>query len=99
MSFDKAIKHKKEKRKKYRGSKQWDSSCRNHGSCGYCENTRTYFDKKARQRLDGQEEEYFNHWALSCPDDATQEALERLAKEQGYTEEEIFFEKYLDYEN
>lgn len=48
MSLDKAIKHGKEKRKPYYGSKAFDSSCRNHGSCGYCEGNRRYQEKKAK---------------------------------------------------
>jgi hypothetical protein len=35
-------------KKPYTKSKRFDSSCRNHGSCGYCYWTRTYFDKKKR---------------------------------------------------
>lgn len=35
-------------KKPYTKSKRFDSSCRNHGSCGYCYCTRTYFDKKKR---------------------------------------------------
>ncbi len=35
MSLDKAIKHGKEKRKQYRGSKAFDPTCRNHGSDSY----------------------------------------------------------------
>lgn len=31
MAFTKAIEHKKEHRKIYRGSKAFDASCRNHG--------------------------------------------------------------------
>lgn len=42
MSFEKAIQHGKEKRKKYRDSRRFDYSCRNHGSCGYCKRTRTH---------------------------------------------------------
>lgn len=26
----------------YTGSKRFDHSCRNHGSCGYCRDQRTY---------------------------------------------------------
>jgi hypothetical protein len=48
MSLEKGIKHKKEWRKPFRGSKRFDSTCRNHGSCGYCEGNRTFFDKKKR---------------------------------------------------
>lgn len=42
MSNDKAIAYGKEKRKPYRGSKVIDYSCRNHGSCEYCRDNRTY---------------------------------------------------------
>jgi hypothetical protein len=40
MSLDKAIKHGKEKRKQYRGSKAFDYSCRHGGSCDYCRRNR-----------------------------------------------------------
>ena len=43
---------------KYQGSKKFDSSCRNHGSCGWCEGNRTFFDKKARQAADNELELY-----------------------------------------
>ncbi len=33
MSLDKAIEHKKEKRKPYCHAKAVDKTCRNHGSC------------------------------------------------------------------
>ena len=36
MSMDKAIIHGKEHRKKYRGAKAVDKTCRNHGSCAHC---------------------------------------------------------------
>lgn len=42
MSLDKAIKHKKEKRKGYRGSKSVSCRCRNNGSCSWCRNNRLY---------------------------------------------------------
>lgn len=42
MSLDKAIKHGKEKRKPYRGVKAVDSTCRNHGSCKWCESNRKH---------------------------------------------------------
>lgn len=44
MTLDKAIEHKKEKRKPYRKSKAIDSTCKNHGSCPWCTRNRT-FDK------------------------------------------------------
>ena len=59
MSLDKAIKHGKEHRKPYSGSKAIDKTCRNHGGCPWCEENRLhkfrdkhsdlneYFDEKA----------------------------------------------------
>jgi len=49
--FDKFLKSenwkgKKEKREEYRGAKSGDATCRNHGSCKYCENNRTFSGKK-----------------------------------------------------
>ena len=46
MSLDKAIEHGKEHRKPYHGSKAIDATCRNHGSCKWCEENRTFSDKK-----------------------------------------------------
>ena len=42
MSLDKAIEHGKERRKPYRGSKEIDRSCRNHGGCLWCEANRKF---------------------------------------------------------
>ena len=42
MSLDKSIAHGKEHRKPYRGSKAIDPSCRNHGSCPWCEENRKH---------------------------------------------------------
>lgn len=42
MSLDKAIKHGKEKRKEYNGSKAVDPSCRNHGNCVWCKRNRLH---------------------------------------------------------
>ena len=42
MSLDKAIKHGKEKRKPYTGSKAIFASCRNHGGCPFCEENRRH---------------------------------------------------------
>ena len=54
MALDKAIKFGKERRKPYRGSKRIDHSCRNHGSCPYCEQNRKhkFLDLKGEQMLD-----------------------------------------------
>lgn len=61
MSLEKAILHKKEKRKAYRGSAAFDCTCRNHGSCSFCIGNRTIFDTKARMRTQGQEDEWFEY--------------------------------------
>lgn len=37
------------KRKPYTGSKRFDSSCRNHGSCSWCEGNRTHKNSKRRK--------------------------------------------------
>jgi len=49
MTLDKAIKHKKEHRKQYRGAKAVDKSCRNHGNCEYCKENRQYHNKKREE--------------------------------------------------
>jgi hypothetical protein len=46
MSLEKAIKSGKEKRKPYYGSKAFDRTCRNHGTCKWCEENRLYKNKK-----------------------------------------------------
>lgn len=49
MSLDKAIEHKKEKRKKYRGAKAVDPSCRNHENCIWCKENRLYKANKLNE--------------------------------------------------
>lgn len=46
MSLDKGVEHGKEKRRKFKGAKAWDCSCRNHGDCSWCEGTRTHNTKR-----------------------------------------------------
>lgn len=58
MALDKAIEHKKEKRKQYRGSKAVDRTCCNHGSCDYCKLNRLYQRNKAEQAADESIKEY-----------------------------------------
>lgn len=48
MSLDKAIKHGKEKRKPYRGAKAFDRTCRNHGTCPFCQGKVKYKLKKQK---------------------------------------------------
>jgi len=50
MSLDKAINSGKEKRKNYRKSKAIDRSCRNHGSCSWCQRNRQYQTRKALEK-------------------------------------------------
>ena len=83
MSLEKAVEHKKEKRKPYRGSKAFDCACRNHGSCSYCESNRTLFDKKARMKVKGQEDEWFGYVNLPDPHDASTDAYEELLQARG----------------
>ncbi len=53
MGMEKAITSGKEHRKKYRGSKAFDCSCRNHGTCDYCKGNRLYkFNKKIQKSVD-----------------------------------------------
>lgn len=47
--LDKAIQHKKEHRAQYRGSKQFDTHCRNHGGCDYCRDSRTYTKRRGEE--------------------------------------------------
>jgi len=59
MSLEKAIKYGKEKRVQYRRSLAFDRTCRNHGSCEYCKSNRTIQSQREKDRLHGQEDEYF----------------------------------------
>lgn len=58
MSLDKAIEHKKEKRRQYTGAKAVDRACRNHGSCEYCKSNRLHGQVRDRQASDYALKEY-----------------------------------------
>ena len=58
MSLDKAIKHKKEKRKAFKGAKAVDATCRNHGGCPHCTNARLHKRKTAETFADMQLKNY-----------------------------------------
>ena len=61
MSMDKAIEHGKEHRKPWRGSansKNFDKTCRNHGSCDYCKFNRLHTFMKNRAAADAK----LNEW-------------------------------------
>lgn len=61
MSLNKAIKHGKEHRKPYTGSKSFDKTCRNHGGCPWCEENRKYkYIKKYKKDLDKLKEWMYN---------------------------------------
>lgn len=62
MSFHKAIAHGKEYRKPYRGAQAFDSSCRPHGGCPYCESSRQHNTEKWKQIAEDTREEYLNRW-------------------------------------
>jgi hypothetical protein len=49
--LDKSIEHGKEHRKQYRGAKACDKTCRNHGSCEWCKNNRTYRSNKLDEKI------------------------------------------------
>ena len=55
VSLDKAIKYGKEHRTPYRGAKAIDKTCRNHGSCPWCERNRRY--KRYKEIKKGDEED------------------------------------------
>lgn len=46
MALDKAIENGKEKRNPYKGSKSFDSHCRNNNWCPACKGNRLYSSKK-----------------------------------------------------
>ena len=58
MSLDKAIEHKKERRKPYRGAKAIDCTCRNHGSCDYCKYSRLHNNMVRQNVMDSKLDEY-----------------------------------------
>lgn len=50
MSLDKGIKHGKEKREEYRGSKAFCKICRNNGDCPVCRENRLHSTEKRKQK-------------------------------------------------
>ena len=57
MSLDKAIEHKKEHRKPYKGAKLVDVFCRNHGACQWCRENRQYKNLKRLEQAKSKENE------------------------------------------
>ena len=58
MSLRKAIEHGKEHRKPYQGAKDVDRTCRNHGSCPWCRENRSYKNLKRAGSMDDREKDY-----------------------------------------
>jgi hypothetical protein len=52
MSLDKAIKHGKDHRKPYYGSKRFDASCRCHGACSWCRGGRLHGSRRREEAAD-----------------------------------------------
>jgi hypothetical protein len=46
MAFDNQLGRGKDRRKPYYDTRRFDWTCRNHGSCGYCEDRRTFANKR-----------------------------------------------------
>ena len=96
MSLDKAIAHGKEHRKPYRGSKAFDCSCRNHGSCSYCTSNRKLFDTKARQKTQGQEDEFFGYWHMCDPSDVDSAVIDESLEKMGIDSHDFEARRELD---
>lgn len=60
MSLDKAIKYGKEHRKQYKGGKLYSSSCRNHGSCTYCQSNRRYKEFREKVKYHKNKKDYID---------------------------------------
>lgn len=56
---DKDKRSKKEWRKPYRRSKSFDPSCRNHGSCYWCQSNRTHQDQKSRKQANDEMDNWY----------------------------------------
>lgn len=60
--LNKAIEHKKEYRKSYRGGKAISLRCRNHGGCPWCEENRKYKYKKKEDKFNEMLKEYLTKY-------------------------------------
>lgn len=54
-----AYKTRKDRRKEYTGSKEFDSSCRCHGGCPWCEGSRLYKNHRRMEAADEQLRQYY----------------------------------------
>lgn len=53
MAFEKRYPNRKDWRKAYRRSQAFDRSCRPHGKCGWCQNSRTHGTEKRKAQAEG----------------------------------------------
>jgi hypothetical protein len=60
-SFYKGYPNRKDWRKPYLDTRRFDTSCKNHQSCSYCNNRRQFSDKKRRSAADDDLREHFDH--------------------------------------
>lgn len=58
MSLDKSIQSGKSHRKPYRGAKDIDATCRNHGGCEWCHGNRTHKNDKRELAVEQELREY-----------------------------------------
>lgn len=65
-------------------SRRFDHSCRSHGGCSYCSDNRQFFDKKARARLNNQENEFFGYWWMPDPTDVGMDMADELMEKFGF---------------
>ena len=63
MSFDTEYPSRKDRRKPYRGSKEFDRSCRSGGDCPYCRENRLHANELRAQEADSEIEEYLNDYS------------------------------------
>ena len=52
MAFDNNYPNRKDHRKKFKGAKSFDRSCRCHGGCSYCLGNRLYSTIKRKKKAD-----------------------------------------------
>ncbi len=66
MGLEKAILSQKEYRRPYRGSKAFDSSCRNHGGCSWCLGNRIHKYKIKEESADFRLKEFLKESEETC---------------------------------
>lgn len=62
MSFDNHYPNRKDHRRPYYDSKRIDRTCRNHGSCKWCEGNRTISSRRIDVRAKEEEKQVFKDY-------------------------------------